>query len=168
MRHLYTLRQIAASAAISAAAGYFAGSSCEPMAERILSAREDRCAESQDSGMAKVAGLLAHRAVRKAAPVLRSELGAGAAGDTFIEYSFSSNGKGSIVLDGAAAFCRGGACPGESELPELIGALIASEWSSQPPAGGCSVLIRVEIPPVDVEAPPRRIRIPAGDHSVEL
>ncbi len=169
---MYTLRQVAAAAALSAAAGYFAGSSCEPMAERMLSARsggiEERCRESQDSGMARVAELLAKRAVRRAAPALRSELGAGATGDSLIEYTFLVNGKGDIVLDGAVAFCRGSACPGVSELPELIGVLIASEWSSQPQAGGCSVLMRVEIPPVEAEAPQRRLRIPAGDRSVEL
>ena len=170
MKPTFNLRQLMAASAISAAAGYFAGSSCEPLAERIIHAREaaGRCEESEGSDMTRLVGLLAQRAVRKAAPVLRSELGAGSSGETVIEYTFSVGEGGSIALTGASASCQGASCPGESELPEMIGVLIASEWSAKPPGSGCEMLIRVEIPPLGDQAPPRRIRMPAGNRTIDL
>ena len=167
----FKLRHIAAAAALSASAGFAAGS-CGPIAERLMwhesQARlEQRCEEyNAEAQLPKLVGLIAHRAVRESTPLLRRELGAGEDGIALIQYNFSVSPRGGLQMTGADVSCEGGACPGTSELPDMIGVLIASEWSVEPIGRECTMTIKVEVPPL--ESTQHRVRLPPAGHGVDL
>jgi hypothetical protein len=174
MTRMLNVNQVAAVAALSAAVGYFAGGSCSPMHERIARSdleppTEQRCEiYNTDAHMPRLVGLVAHRAIRRSAPLIRSELGAGESETALIQYTFTVNGRGVLQMAEANVSCGGMPCPGTSELPDLIGVLIASEWKVEPTGRECAMQIIVEVPPKEGSIPGRRIRLPAAEQGIDL
>ncbi len=158
-----TLRIIAVSAAMAGSAGFMAGRSCAPLEERHARASAEACAGMDTgSGATELMRLITKRSVRQTAAQLRSELGAGAEGQARLEFVFAVGPDGSLSLSGSNASCRSLPCPMESELPAIIGTLIASEWAVQSGDGACVIRIEVDIPPVADGMPQRLFRLQPG------
>ncbi len=155
-----TLRAVVSGAAIAGAAGFFAGRSCAPLEERRAAATETCDGRDTGSGAMELIGLIARRSVRQTAAQLRAELGAGASEEARVEFIFAAAPDGSLSLMASGASCRSGPCPLESELPPLIGTIIASDWAIRAGDGRCVMRIGVDIPPVPER--PRVFRFPAG------
>lgn len=156
-RFMALARPLALGAAVSA--GFFAGRQC-PRSEGLAQAE---CRGPEDG--ARFIELMARRALRKSAPEIRHEMKAGIDGDLEIGYTFSVGEGGSLRVLDSTVSCE--ACRGDSELPELIGILIASEFTVPRQARSCTIEIRVEVPKLEGSEMPR-IRFPPEKNGIEL
>jgi hypothetical protein len=151
-----SLRQFAAVALVSAGAGFLAGR-CAPADEHIM--KTGACfADGARAEESKLVGLVARRSVRQTARMLRMDLGTGRAGEAELEFEFMVRADGSMELQRSEASCGGRGCPGGSELPGIIGELVASELVLQPSGKECTLRIAAEVPPVDDSGRIFRIR----------
>lgn len=159
------LRDTALVSAIAGAA-FFAGRGFQPEAEGLGLAGGCRISGREDES-ARMLELIAKRALRRSAQPLRSELGAGAEGDVEIRYLISVSEDGRLKLVQAQTSCGGARCPGESELPEMIGLLLADQWGIKPPGRSCFLEMGLKVPALSGGDSPL-IRIPSRGKGVEL
>jgi hypothetical protein len=158
---LSSLKPIVITAAI--AAGFAAGK-YTPKSESIA----DCSVSSEDDPSAKFIELMARRAIRKNALEIRHELKAGIDGDLDIGYRFIVGEEGTLRIKDAYIVCGREGCYGESELPELIGMLIAQEFSLHYHGNRCTLEFRVSVPKLGVpEEPVIRLPIRPGE-GIEL
>lgn len=144
----FSYSQMAAVAAVTLATGVCLGKGCfQPKAEGPIAAESCRISTAADDS-ARFVELVARRAVRQTAPMLRYELGAGESGEAEIFYQVSINEQGKLRLISSYVSCEGAPCPGESELPEMIGILLAGEWALGPREAPCLLEIGVRVPPL--------------------
>lgn len=156
-RLMAAARPLALGAALSAA--FVAGRQC-PRSEGLAQAD---CLETGEG--ARFVELMARRALRKSALEIRHEMKAGIDGDIEVGYTFSVGEEGSLRVLDSTVSCE--ACRGDSELPELIGILIASEFTVPRQARACTIEIRVEVPKLEGREMPR-IRLPPDKSGLEL
>ncbi len=152
MDRRFTFRQVAAVAALSAAAGFGSARTCAPKAEDITRAADPGCQTAilADPSF-QLLDLISERAVRQSAPALRSELGAGSHDELAIGFHLLIGKDGSLALLRATPYCGGERCGADSELPAIIGTLLAKEWTVRPQQSACDIEIMARVPAAEAE-----------------
>ncbi len=150
MHRTYSLRNVAAIAAVSVVAGFSSARALQPIEEGLMRARASQECGEMVGNSKIILDILAQRAANEAAIPLRSELYAGFDSNLTLEFRYAVSQDGSLRLVGATASCGGAPCAGESELPRLIGALIAEEWGVRAPGRECQITLRASVPQLEL------------------
>lgn len=158
----------AAAAAAIGGAGFAAGRCCKMPSEGPAGISQECRVSTSENDLARLVELMARRAIRQTSPALRQELGAGAGGDAEIRYLIAVSEQGTLKVVSSITSCGGARCPGDSELPELIGLLLASEFTVGPRSEPCMLEIGVSIPIVERPDGTRKLIFPPQGKGVEL
>jgi hypothetical protein len=162
-RFLRCMKPLAVTAAI--AASFYAGRHV-PKSEGIAADPESCQMSPADEYSARFVELMARRAIRKNALDIRHDLKAGIDSDLDVGYRFTVGNQGTLRIKDYYVIC--GKCYGDSELPELIGLLITSEFSLPEQKKECTIEFQVNVPKLGTQELPV-IRLPQSPHgSTEL
>src|SRR4030095_1400140 len=163
MEHKFTFRQMAAVAALSAAAGFFTPKNCHPMVEERREEMDSCTVASQLDPSVQMLSLIARRSVRMSALTIRSEAGAGAETAMDVHFDMLISPAGQVAFLQADISCGGKSCPMQTEVPAIIGVLMAQDWTVEPRSRTCTIEIDVPVPPVRREpawnAPDTRLQL---------
>jgi hypothetical protein len=154
----------------AALSGSFAAGRCSvPLQESARGVMEE-CRVSPDAdSSARLIELVAKRAIRRNALLLRHELKAGIDSELKIIYDVSVDQNGNLKMLGSHASCGKAECRGESELPEMIGVLLTKEFSMDRRAGKCLLEIEISVPPLGREEVMPAIKLPGQNgEGIEL
>jgi hypothetical protein len=144
----FAFRQMAAVAAVSAAAGVMAGRACQPIPEGLARAGPAQSCESlNESPPVQLLGVIAQRAIRENAAPIRRDLGAAPAEDVTLDFYFRVGPDGKVSVQDVLASCGPARCRTEGEIPMLIGILLADEWDVRGAGMECGVHMSLAVPP---------------------
>ena len=155
-RFLSHIKPLAVTAAI--AASFYAGKHV-PKSEGLANEPESCQMSPADDYSARFVELMARRAIRKSALELRHDLKAGIDSNLNVGFRFTVGKQGTLRIKDYSVIC--GKCYGESELPELIGLLITSEFSLPEQKRECTIEFQVNVPKLGTQELPV-IRLPPG------